>query len=124
MDAKPRPGKPGGQQTGQGRSLTEDGLRQLEEILRKAGSGGPVESTSHFKMRAAQRKFTTPEVLGVLKRGVVVGKPEFCPDFCNWKFSVEGEHDNGILVIVASVSAGDKGQVWSGSVLLITGYVR
>jgi hypothetical protein len=123
MDDRPRPGQPG-QQTGQVRPLSERCLKALEGILRNAGSGGCVELASHFKMRAAQRGFTTPQALGVLKRGVIVGSPEFCPDFCNWKFTVEGEHDNGILCVVASVSAGDQGQVWSGSVMLVTGYVR
>jgi hypothetical protein len=123
MDVKPKPGQPGQQIVQQG-PLTQGGFDQLEEILRRAGSGGCVDSTSHFRMRAAQRGFTTPEALGVLKRGSIIGRPEFCPDFCNWKFCVEGEHDNGTLVVVACVFAGDQGQVWSGSVMLVTGYVR
>jgi|SRR5580692_3417824 hypothetical protein len=85
--------------------------------------GGDVETTSQFKMRAAQRGFTAPEALIVLKRGTIRGKPVFCVEFCNWKFEVEGESDNGELVIVAAVSAGEHGQSCAGSVMLITGFI-
>ena len=37
---------------------------------------------------------------------------------------MEREHDDGTLVVVAAVSAGDLGQSWLGRVMLITGYVR
>jgi hypothetical protein len=120
---RPTPGRPisKSQPT---QPLAPSNLQQLEEVLRKAGHGGCVDVTSHFKMRAAQRGFTTPETLRILKYGAIIGEPEFCAEFCNWKFSVEGEHDSGRLVIVAAVSAGDRGQSWSRNVMLITGYVR
>ena len=80
--------------------------------------------TSHFKMRAAQRGFSAPEALNVLRRGTIISGPEFCAEFCNWKFSVELEHDDGHLVIVAGVCAGENGQIWSGNVMMITGFIR
>lgn len=57
---------------------------ELERILRNAGVLGVLELSSHFKMRTAQRKFTTVEALQILRRGEISGVPEFIPDFCNW----------------------------------------
>jgi hypothetical protein len=80
--------------------------------------------TSHFKMRASQRGFTSPEALQVLRHGKVQGSPEFCAEFCNWKFMMAGKHDYGRLFVVAGVSAGDQRQIWSSGVVLITGFLR
>lgn len=112
------------QQTGHTKPLGKAAIDNLVDVLRSAGRGAKVTLTSHFTMRAAQRGFTAPEALGVLKRGTIVGGPDFCAEFCNWKFSVQGDHDDGHLVIVAAVSAGERGNIWSGHVMLITGYVR
>jgi hypothetical protein len=61
----------------------------------------------------------------VLRSGAILGSPEFCPEFCNWRFLVSGEHDRGTLYVVAAVSAGDKRQICvPHSVVLITGYIR
>ena len=122
---RPKPGQPlVGKQNVPARPLTQGDRDALIDVLRKAGSGGCVEGTSHFRMRAAQRGFTTPDALNVLKRGSIVSGPEFCAEFCNWKFSVEFEHDNGELTIVAAVCASDVGRIWSDHVMLITGFVR
>ena len=124
-EQRPKPGQP---VTGNGgissRPLTQGEREGILNVLRNAGCGGDVEVTSHFKMRGAQRGFSTPEALNVLKRGRIASGPEFCAEFCNWKFSVELEHDDGDLVIVAGVCAGDKGQIWSGNVMMITGFIR
>jgi hypothetical protein len=123
MGENPRP-TPGTPRKRHRASRVPSDAAQLEAVLRQAGIGGDVETTSHFKMRAAQRGFTAPEALVVLKRGTILGSPVFCAEFCNWKFEVEGESDNGELVIVAAVSAGDLGQSCAGSVMLITGFMR
>ena len=119
---KPTPGRPLCKEE-RSSHLPSD-VKQLEAVVRQAGLGGDVETTSHFKMRAAQRGFTAPEALAVLKRGTILKGPVFCAEFCNWKFVVEGENDNGGLVIVATVSAGERGQSCAGSVMLITGFVN
>jgi hypothetical protein len=124
-EQRPKPGQPiTGKRSTPSRPLTQGDKEGLASVLRDAGRGGCVEVTSHFKMRGAQRGFSTPEALSVLRRGRIVSGPEFCAEFCNWKFLVELEHDNGDLVIVAGVCAGEKGQIWSRNVLLITGFVR
>lgn len=93
----------------------------LERCLRHVGRKGILEVTFHFKMRSQQRGFTTVEALNVLRQGVVAGGPDFCPDFCNWRYVIEGEHDQGTLSVVAAVSAGDPKR--SASVVLITGFI-
>jgi hypothetical protein len=97
--------------------------QELERVLRTVGVNGILVVTPHFKMRAAQRGFTTPDALNVLRRGSLVGLPGFCPEFCNWKHVVKGVHDLGALFVVAGVSGGDERQTWSNSVVLITGYL-
>lgn len=98
---------------------------QLEWILRSVAARGILEITQHFRIRSAERGFSTVEAQNVLRHGMISGAPEFCPDFCNWRFLVSGEHDNGTLYIVAGVSGGDRRQVCvPHSVALITGYIR
>ena len=124
-ERRPRPGKPatsGARSPNRPLALGEK--NQLEGILRSAGCGGSVEVTSHFKMRAAQRGFSTPDALNALRNGKIVTGPEFCAEFCNWKFSVSMEHDDGDLVIVATVCAGEKGQICSKNVMLVTGFIK
>jgi hypothetical protein len=123
MDKRPSPGQPGTGKQAQ-RQITTGERASLVQVLRNSGRGGCVEVTAHFRMRAAQRGFSTPEALNVLKRGNIAGEPEFCPDFCNWKCSADAEHDDGRLVIVAAVCAGQEGQIWSPNVMLITGFIR
>jgi|GEM_PF-7029639 len=122
MSDKPVPGLPG--QSRRLKPLSEPLQKQLENVLRKAASLGYVDVTSHFTARAAERGFTTVEALNVLKGGVLKCPPLFCAEFCNWKFLVSGEHDEGRLVVAAAVCAGEEGQLWSSSVPLITGYIR
>jgi len=56
---------------------------------------------------------------------MIAGQPEFCADFCNWRFVVNGKHDEGTLCVVAAVSGGDQQQICiPHSVVLITGYFR
>src|ERR1035437_1231897 len=121
-DRRPFPGKPICRT--QPRPIPPTDRDALERTIRAAGCGGCVDMTSHFKMRAAQRGFTTPDVMNVLRRGEIIGEPEYCPEFCNWKLSVRGEHDDGCLILAVAVSAGDQCQTWSQSVMLITGYIR
>ena len=124
-EERPRPGQPtSDKQSALSKPLTIGAMGGLLYILRNAGRGGCVDVTSHFKMRAAQRGFSTPEALSVLRHGTVISGPDFCAEFCNWKFSVELEQDDEDLVIVAGVCAGDAAQVWSKNVMLITGFFR
>jgi hypothetical protein len=91
--------------------------------LRQAGSSGRVEVTSHFKMRASQRRFTTVDALNVLRAGRLEGTPEYCPEFENWKYTVSGKHDRGCLYIVAALDLG-KDRDHSPLAVLVTGYIR
>jgi hypothetical protein len=109
-EQSPRPGQPVTRRgSAPSRPLSQGEKKELVDVLRSAGRGGCVEVTSHFKMRAAQRGFSTPEAMNAIRRGRIVSGPEFCAEFCNWKFSVDLEHDDGDLVIIATVCAGEKG---------------
>src|SRR5579863_8469072 len=102
-EIKPKPGSPLSKGIVKPRAQG-DIKKQILAVLAEVKIGGCVTVTSHFKMRAAQRGFTTPEALTVLKRGRIIRSPEFCAEFCNWKFSVEGDHDDGNLIVIAAIS--------------------
>lgn len=97
-------------------------LADLEFALRNAASYGTLVVTSHFRMRCGQRGFTPPDAVVVLRNGVLIGRPEFCPDFCNWKYTVAGAFEKKELHIIAAVCAGEP--IARPRVILVTGFLR
>jgi hypothetical protein len=88
----------------------------------QAGLIVTVDVTDHFKMRAAQRRFTSVEALNVLRHGRIRDQAEYQPFFGNWKYVLCGKHDRGTLHIVAALAF--RGAMIYQPVVLITGYIR
>jgi len=51
---------------------------------------GRVHITDHFKKQSKERRFTTIEMERAIKGGRIIAPPEYCEEFKNWVFRVEG----------------------------------
>jgi hypothetical protein len=59
-------------------------------LIVRALEVGRIHITEHFGQRARERKFTSVDAERVLKTGIIVGSPTYCPAYENWCFSVIG----------------------------------
>jgi hypothetical protein len=93
------------------------------EIVRAAFFAGRLHVTDHFRRQAIQRRFDLMDAEIVISVGELRGKPEFCPDYLNWKIRIIAAIEEGRLEVVLAL---DPAEAYDKSplIILITGYWR
>ena len=64
---------------------------------------GRVHLTEHLKQRAAERSFTAVDAERIIRTGSIVGEPEYCPEFNNWRFGLRGKCEGRTLEVRVAV---------------------
>ena len=100
--------------------LSPDAARR---VALEALSSGRVRLTSHFRMRAASRRFDLLDVENVLSQGSPRGLGEMCPYRKNVKYLFSGICDDRVLNIVFALDATQSYEE-TPLVILITGCWR
>jgi hypothetical protein len=79
-------------------------IENIGLLLKKAIQMGRVQMTEHFKQRSAERKFTNVEAEKIVRDGELIGVPEYCPKFKNWRCCLVGISCSRVLEIRVGLS--------------------
>jgi hypothetical protein len=99
-------------------------LDNAHALLVKAIYLGRVQPSEHFKRRVIERKFTTLDIERAIKCGKITRAPEYCEEYNNWVFRVEGlcftrqfearvaldwseDLDNPLMIYITGIYKGD-----------------
>jgi hypothetical protein len=98
-------------------------VENAQVVITRAWMFGRVRYASHFTERSRERRLTTVDVGNVLRTGEIVGKPEYCPDFRNWKYRLRGTVEGETLEVVVALDPEEDYDL-SPLIVLITAYFK
>jgi hypothetical protein len=79
-------------------------LENARRLLHQGIVQGRVHITDHIRQRAVERAFTTVDVERIVKSGNIIAVPQYCEDFANWVFRMQGKCDTRNLEVRVALS--------------------
>ena len=92
-------------------------------VIKDAWERGRIHISAHFREQASGRRFDTLDVERAIQNGTILSKGEYCGDFGNWKYRLNGQSGGVSLEIVLAIDACED-YMTSPLVILITAYWR